>query len=962
MVDNVLIEASAGTGKTQALAERLIELLRQGVKPQEIVALTFSRAAAGEIFERFVTLLAKNFDKHPEYAAYLREVIATQHLSQIGTLDSFLMRIVRAFPLELGLMGPLEMMDAYEQEAEQARISFGILRRTDAAVKREFNEAFQLVMNEESVRSFVESYHSFIKEWHRYYLAMPDSRAWGDATKFNLVEMDYKSQLGDCANELAGLDNSALWSELVEWVRNFRGAFSPIKGLPKKLVELGAAVFEGSSIEVFYRKDISFTGTKAVAIRKAMKLVYCFVLQQKVEMARGIYALMKSFETDYARKVRQLGRLTFDDVPRLICGLNPSVRQALEYRLDLRIGAWALDEFQDTSRAQWNALFNLIDEARQSGGEKSVFIVGDSKQAIYGWREGDVRIFANERQSGAYACSELKQSWRYGQPIVDAINAVFVNGRLSREFLTWHSPLHETAKPELDGFVHVFDAPGTKKEDFVEPVFNAIKAVDPVGRGITAAVLVRDNGVGRFLTEKLRQRGLKNIVWEGESSVLDTPALFAFMDVLALADHPGDKQAYEHFRRSTLASAKYGAAVPSAEELSTEFALSFSTKGLVRTFRELRAYLPRESEVAWSKFTEDRFTDLLRAAAEFELSLKAGVRLGDFVRFLKAKQKRNVAEPGKIKVLTIHRSKGLGFDYVILPLYESRAINREPTIPLVGEDWILPNLKKEVIYSLPGLRSAGQLRKDRTEQEELCAYYVAMTRAKRAMTIITEPAPRNSTGTIYFSEFVREAIPNPLGNPMWYKSLTVEKKEVGDDTSAMNPPVVRAKRVGIRRRLPSLIFHTGESASNLFAPMDARRMAMMRGTTAHAEYEKIEFITAAEAKTDFERALVKPDDFVALWRERPFEIFANGEWVSGRFDRVVFTGKGESRAATIYDFKTNRKGPKESTEEFARRMQSAYRGQMEAYRQALVQLTGISNVNISMVLLLTDTAAAVSVD
>ena len=80
MKPNVLIEASAGTGKTQALAERLIELIRLGVKPQEIVALTFSRAAAGEIFERFVTLLAEKIEKGEVDAAYLREVIATQHL------------------------------------------------------------------------------------------------------------------------------------------------------------------------------------------------------------------------------------------------------------------------------------------------------------------------------------------------------------------------------------------------------------------------------------------------------------------------------------------------------------------------------------------------------------------------------------------------------------------------------------------------------------------------------------------------------------------------------------------------------------------------------------------------------------------------------------------------------------------------------------------------------------------
>ena len=107
MSANILIEASAGTGKTQALAQRLIDLIRGEVKPQEIVALTFSRAAAGEIFERFVTLLAESAEKDPKDAALLREVIATQRLSQIGTLDSLLMRIVRSFPLGLGLAGEL---------------------------------------------------------------------------------------------------------------------------------------------------------------------------------------------------------------------------------------------------------------------------------------------------------------------------------------------------------------------------------------------------------------------------------------------------------------------------------------------------------------------------------------------------------------------------------------------------------------------------------------------------------------------------------------------------------------------------------------------------------------------------------------------------------------------------------------------------------------------------------------
>ena len=166
MNPNELIEASAGTGKTQALAERLIALVSAGVEPQEIVALTFSRAAAGEIFERFVTLLAQRVEEGKAGVELLRKVIETQHLSLIGTLDSFLMRIVRSFPLELGIGGAIEMMDDYEAAVGRARVSSAILRRTDAATKRAFDEAFALAMNRERVRSFTESYRAVVAAWH----------------------------------------------------------------------------------------------------------------------------------------------------------------------------------------------------------------------------------------------------------------------------------------------------------------------------------------------------------------------------------------------------------------------------------------------------------------------------------------------------------------------------------------------------------------------------------------------------------------------------------------------------------------------------------------------------------------------------------------------------------------------------------------------------------------------------
>ncbi len=969
MTANMLIEASAGTGKTQALAERLITLLKGGVKPQEIVALTFSRAAAGEIFERFVSLLATRVGKDPEAAALLREVIATQHLSQIGTLDSFLMRIVRSFPLELGLTGKLEMMDEYASGAARARVSFGILRRTGAALKRAFNEAFQLAMDRENVRSFTETFRSFVAFWHRRYLALPDPLAWGDAARLDLGAFApaplAPAALARLADSIASFVDSAPWREFVAWVRDFRGTLAPKKGFAAKFFEQGAALFAGAAVEISYnRKSYVFGGAQLAALREVWAALVRAAVWTRAERARGIRMLVGSFESEYAARVRGRGRLVFDDVPRLILALDENARRAIEYRLDARIRAWALDEFQDTSREQWRALTGLLDEAKQSDGEKSVFIVGDRKQAIYGWRNGDVGIFTGERESGAYEVGELKRSWRYGPPIAEAVNRVFVHGRLRDEFPGWEAGEHESAKPELGGFVQAVEASGAKVEDFAAALAHALAAVDPVSRGLSAAILVRANGVGMELASRLKAMGIKGVVWEGESDILDTPALMPFLDTLCLADHPGDRQAYEHFRRSPLAQAKYGAEVPEAAVLSETFALDFATQGLVRTFRGLRALLPEDPAQAWSAFTEERFTDLLRAAAEFEGALEAGVRLGDFIRFLRAKKKRNVAEPGKIKILTIHRSKGLGFDYVLLPLYEPKGLAVVREGPLVGEDWILPDPGAAVTALVPKLRVAAEQRLERVVEEELCAYYVAMTRAVRAMTVVLHPSSEKEKA-VRFSQFVREALPEPLGDPGWYFAFDGKDWRQGgaegSQAVAVPPPLARGPRQLVRRRLPSLAFHSGESAGRLFAPRNARKLALAKGTAAHAEYEHLEFLEASAAKTDFERALVKPADFVALWRERAFEVFVDGQWVSGRFDRVVFTGAGAARSATIYDFKTNARLQGETEAAFAARLRATYAGQMDAYRRALAALTELAADRIRTVLLATVNGAAIVV-
>src|SRR5690606_12687583 len=98
------------------------------------------------------------------------------------------------------------------------------------------------------------------------------------------------------------------------------------------------------------------------------------------------------------------GWLVFSDLPVLLMrGLSGERTglgaQDLIYRLDGRTDHWLIDEFQDTSRIQWKVLSAFIDEILQdSSGQRTFFCVGDVKQSIYGWRDGDARLFDEIRE------------------------------------------------------------------------------------------------------------------------------------------------------------------------------------------------------------------------------------------------------------------------------------------------------------------------------------------------------------------------------------------------------------------------------------------------------------------------------------------------------------------------------------------------------------------------------------
>lgn len=979
-----VIEASAGTGKTFTLVTRLLELIFNGTDPESIVALTFSRMAAGEIFNSFIERLSDAADKAEkareesellgknltcaDFAAKLRTVIARQHLSLIGTLDSFMMRIIRMMPLELGLEGELAVMSEYRTPVERMRLVGEMLMRETEDAKEIFRQAFRLALGGTGPKGFLGSFSEFIEGWHHRYRDLCETESlkgvpaaekwkriaemWGDPSRIwgDCPPADLNVTLSEIRSLADGLEKHRAKNgagTFIDAVRNFGGTLP--QTLPKCLQEDQAAC-------------------DAMAKMRAWKM------REALKTTQGIFLLMHAYEAAYASKVRARGLITFDDMPRLLNALQDGIKLPLEYRMDTRFAHWALDEFQDTSRGQWNALKNLIAEAGRSDSGKTVFIVGDRKQSIYEWRGGDVGILCEEvreARKGENVLDSLDESWRYVSVISDAVNTVFrekavlgsIDMDAAPENAKWKCRVHESHDKKTVGFVQVLQAEKAGKQanisDFFVPVENALKAVEPWNKGVSTAILVRKNTTGEAILGYLKSKGIEKVVFEGDSEVADCPVLSAMCELVKLAEHPNDGYAYAHIACSPMAEALYPQGLPEAAALAAELLIDFTRMGMVRKFRAVREALKNISG-SWNKFTESRFEDFIKCAAEFEEIRDATMRLSDFIDFLSHKTRRDFAEPGMVRIMTMHQSKGLGFDWVIIPFYEpEKMISERHVGPLLhdGPKWILSNPGTAVDLSDPVLADAERIRQRIQTYNSLCLDYVAMTRAKVALTVILHPVNKKPPTTPEkFSDLVRQSGLKTVGNPLWHTEVKQKKPE-------KNPPerplVVRSRRQSIKKSRPSETFYAGLGGDVLFASGFGK--AAERGMRIHAQYEQIEWLSPDRVANDVDRAFLKPEDGATVWREKSYELFVDGKWETGQIDRVVFTGKDADRAAVIYDFKTNVRRPNETEAAFADRMRTLYASQMGKYRSALHRLTGIPTDRIRTVLLLETDGQAVSV-
>ena len=1086
---NRAISASAGTGKTYRLAHRFLGLLSSGVQPDHICALTFSRKAAGEIFDRIVehlcaaatdarkrartaaTITKEGLIAPPDqpvaYINLLRTLLNYEHRLRIGTLDSFILGVVRAFPLELGVPPEMQPMDGDGGEALLARNAlltniFDPTRRSDTTgshTNDNFLQSFRLACFGTETKklgsildTLITDYYNFYRQhntqaWHwgaLEHLWQPAEQWWENSGKHALtLPVDLQDRLatafgpGKNPEKLVATCTEIMLAAMTHaadkpWPANKSPVFMRL---------LTCAAQDSQPVISYSRKGYTIPADLWRPMRLALGNLIHVEITRALNRTQGLRAVLDRYHTLYTDALSSGGRFTFDDLSRLLGtdGLAPSSNPAaanrlyIDYRLDGKLDHWLLDEFQDTSDTQWAALANLIDEVVQDE-NRSFFYVGDVKQSVYGWRGGNHRLFGQilEQYSDmgprSIVGESIAECHRSLPSVINTVNAVFDNlpdwepeagaakgprpAAVAAFAKVWQK--HESARRnEGAGFAALLEyAKGSERggaetgdnEDEnsaenspddpaeFEAVARVLAHVQPARRGLTAAVLVRDNKAGRTCVDVLRRQLIDMpVVHEGKGGIVDNPVVTLLLALVRYAAHPGDGVALRHLQLSPLSEEPN---VRNFKPLPGLILTAIHDRGFAGTLREWGHKLG-----ALDPFGQQRLRELLAAAEQFDAT--GSRNADDFADHVDAYQVKSSAAAGTVRVMTIHQAKGLGFDLVIVPFAPKARGFEKPGDPelLAGTDWVLDPPCHQALEAAAGtpLHTLDAARAN-ANFAQLCTLYVALTRAQQALYLLI-PEKGQISATVREADLLREQLaaeappgtgPGGLtqlhadGDAAWFERST---RTAPSTTLTAPAKVCVSYAAEVVRREPSKDQAGAETfpAQWLFKKESGDVLAF--GSAIHRLFQKIEWLEDADlarviavwrnesaepttlldevegqfrnclSNHEVRQQLNRPAGAVhaEVWREAPFNLIldANGtpSLLSGRFDRLMVERNAAGRPvrATIFDFKSNRV----ANDRELRVAADGYAVQMADYALAAARLLGLSPAQITTYLLFT---------
>ncbi|WP_425614619.1 UvrD-helicase domain-containing protein [Anatilimnocola sp. NA78] len=881
---HLLIRASAGTGKTYQLSNRYLKLLATGVAPDKILATTFTRKAAGEIFDRVLFRLAEaavdrkasqSLSKAlqlPELSqARCRELLLTtltnQHRLRIGTLDSHFAQLASAFALELGLPAGWRIGEAQEDSDLQAEAIERVLERENL---EELLALLHLLTKGETHRGVSDLIAGTVSDLYSLY-SQTSEEAWNRLSPTAALTVD---QLEATIGELRKINLPTDKRAIAAWQKDLLNAET---GDWESLIAAGLAGKIAAGVEKYYAWEMPDDVVRPY--RALIDHAQSVLLKRLAQQTVATFKLLNRFDAEYHHLKRERRLLRFDDVTLALAAANQGTTTDMSFRMGGRLNHLLLDEFQDTSLTQWQVLRPLARAITAQKKEASLFCVGDVKQAIYGWRGGLAEIFgALEQELTGLENAQLAESRRSSQPVIDVVNQVFQNltkhpslDRYEAGVTVWERafPPHTTVHHDMPGHVTLETSPAPTDDAATQDQHSPFvaKRIAELARqapGCSIGVLVRSNSMVAELIYLLRKLDVQASE-EGGNPLSDSPAVSLILSLLQIIDHPGDTARRYHVATSPLGTQ-----------------LKLTTKAfpadVARLAQQLRRELLDEGYGAvvyrWAKWLApscDR-RDLTRLQQLVELAFgyqpRSSLRTSDFVNLVAAEK---VADPqaAQIRVMTIHQSKGLQFDIVVLPELEG-AIAGQPDPFVTGRSGLAQPVNVVCRYANEQLRNLlpedfqklfdANLRQK--VDESLCVLYVALTRAVHAMHMIIEPAkpsekkpPKTAAGLLRASLALSvaatgEKILFEHGRPNW-RQLLKSRSSTGllDELPSALPSTPPAPiQLAAVSKLPPRLERVAPSQleggsrlklAELFKPSS---VGMLYGTLFHAWLEQVEWI------------------------------------------------------------------------------------------------------------------------
>ena len=723
----LFVEAGAGTGKTTALVRRVTALLKSGVAVNNLVVITFTRAAAAELRERVrldVTAARDAADVDTTEREKLDTAVREIDFAVIQTIDSFALSMLRERPLEAGLPPVIEPVDEVQTELD-------------------FDEAWSRWLDEQSDTG---EFASTIATAFRLGLESP----LGDLTEtarqlhnnYHLVENhDFKEPgavVLAAAKEIveAGkwLPGMARFCRLPEGDK-LTASLESLKTIADRLEQIGPESEDADWLLASPNIKISETGGRQTdwvdddsgvnackSIKASLKDLQDQLKNELADRRRhaigDLLGPLKGFVTSYAEERRNTGRAEFHDMLTWAVALlkDDDARRHFQERYTHVL----VDEFQDTDPLQVELVRALTD--RDGVGYPSpgaLFVVGDPKQSIYRFRHADLPTLNQLRLEPHVTQTLITQNFRSNTSLVGWVNHIFdswMDGKGSPYQANYVALASDIVPPDSEPLFGVHLAGERLAERQIETVrrremSDLARVAREVGNG---QWMVRDGDVMRAskfgdlcilfprrTSLPLLERALEDYevpyTTAGNSLVFVTEDVRDLLSALTAIDDPTDQVAvvatlrspayacsdadlwtwaqggygFNYLEPSTGADGPVARAFESLRTLHDE-RLDASPGALIERFvRERRL---RELALAGGR-AEERWSRI-QFLAEMALRLADAGRpsLRDFVLWARQQSERDVRAPDAgsneqsdvVRVMTVHAAKGLEFPIVIL--------------------------------------------------------------------------------------------------------------------------------------------------------------------------------------------------------------------------------------------------------------------------------------------------------